>query len=154
MNKRLIPLFLSLLIVVGFTDKLAAVAVVPTPDLAQQALTFEKARWEAALHCDVKVLDKMLSADLTYIHAAGYAQTKAEYLAAIASGQLLYHTYSLENRTAKAYGNVAITHGTLRFTVTSKGQELAGAAYYTGVYVFRNGVCRLVSWQTTRIEQP
>jgi hypothetical protein len=118
---------------------------------AADVLAFEKARWEATVAGDGTRLAPMLADDLTYIHASGYVQTKKEYLDGIASKQLVYHTYDLKNPRAQLFSDVAITHGLFSFSVTSKGEELKGQAFYTGVYHRTKGKWQLVSWQTTRV---
>lgn len=122
------------------------------PDSGRQVLAFERARCDAAVAGDAAHMADMLADDLTYTHAAGYSQTKKEYVADVASGALRYHSIDLLDRTVKLYGNVAVTHGIFRFTVNSHGNELKGDAYYSAVYVSEGGKCRLVSWQSTRIQ--
>ncbi len=130
---------------------LLTLGAAPIPPTTQQVLDFEKARWEAVLANDTTHLAEMISDDLTYIHASGFTQNKKEYLDSVKSKQLVYHSYALKDSTAKIYGSTAVTHGTFTFSVTNKGQDVKGDAFYTGVYVDKGGKWQLVSWQTTRI---
>ena len=118
---------------------------------AQSVSAFEKARWDATVANDAGKLDEMLADDLTYIHSTGYSQTKKEYLASLASKQLVYHSYGITDTKVQVYGSMAITHGKFAFAALSKGQEVKGEAFYTGVYHEKSGKWQLVSWQTTRI---
>jgi hypothetical protein len=118
---------------------------------AQGVAAFEKARWDATVANDATKLNEMLADDLTYIHSTGYSQTKKEYLASLAAKQLVYHSYGITDTKVQIYGPLAITHGKFAFAALSKGQEVKGEAFYTGVYHEKNGKWQLVSWQTTRI---
>ena len=111
----------------------------------------ETRRFRALTEADVPALERLLSDDLIYTHASGWRQTKAELLASIRSGELLYHFFASDDLNVRSYGNVVLVTGHAAAKVRAKGQELNVSLLYLEAYVKRDGRWQLVAWQATRL---
>jgi ketosteroid isomerase-like protein len=107
-------------------------------------------RFRAMTQADVTTLERLLSDDLIYTHASGWRQTKAEFLASIRSGELLYHSFASDDVNVHGYGNVVLATGRASAKVRAKGQELDVSLLYLEAYVKQDGRWQLVGWQSTR----
>jgi len=110
----------------------------------------EARRFRAMTEGDVTTLDRLLSNDLVYTHASGWRQTKAEFLASLRSGELIYHSFASEHIRAKAYGSTIVVTGRASAKVRSRGEELDVALLYLEVYVKQDGRWQLAAWESTR----
>ena len=119
--------------------------------LQQQLLQVENERIRGLVHNDFAALDQILSDDLIYTHSTGVAETKAEYLGQLKSGQLKYQSMEHEGVVVRVYGDTAILTGRTKVRSVSRGQELNNDLRFIIVYVKQRGRWRMVSWQSTRI---
>jgi hypothetical protein len=60
---------------------------------------------EAMLAADTAKLDDLLAGGFTLTHMTGYVQSKAEWLAAIASGEMQYHRMETLETTSSPEGS-------------------------------------------------
>ena len=111
----------------------------------------EARRFRAMTEADVPTLERLLSDDLVYTHASGWRQTKAEFLASLRSGELIYHSFAPKNFKARAYGNTVLVTGRASGKVRSKGQELSVELFYLEAYVKQDGRWQLAAWESTRV---
>ena len=126
--------------------------------LAQQGVEDEirkldALRARALMKGDIPALDQMLSGNLVYTHASGWRQSKAELLASLRSGELLYRSFIINDVTVRPYGNIVMVTGTATAKVKAKGQELDVSLLFLEVYVRENGRWRLGAWESTRRAQ-
>lgn len=112
----------------------------------QALLDREAQRFDAQVKRDVPALAAALADDVSYIHASGVVQTKAEYLHDVEAGVSRYRSIESADRSARLYGNIAVTHGAVTLNV---GVDRRITTRYTGVYVKRGGKWLLLSWQST-----
>ena len=108
-------------------------------------------RLRAMTEADVPALQRLLADDLIYTHASGWRQTKAEFLASIRSGELLYHSFTSDDLNVRGYGNMVLVTGRAAAKVRAKGQELNVSLLYLEAYVKQDGRWQLVAWQSTRL---
>lgn len=114
--------------------------------LEQDVLAFEIRRCDALMHRDMPTLAAMLTDDLTYVHASGLKQGKAEYLDYVAAGNVNYQSYRIHDTQVEVMGDAAVTHGLFDYI---NGVGKPGSMFYTGVYVRSGGQWRLTAWQST-----
>ena len=119
--------------------------------LQQQLLQVENERIQGLVHNDFAALDQIMSDDLIYTHSTGVAETKAEYLGQLKSGQLKYQSMEHEGVVVRVYGDTAILTGRTKVKSVSRGQEFNNDLRFLIVYVKQRGRWRMVSWQSTRI---
>jgi ketosteroid isomerase-like protein len=104
--------------------------------------------YRAAVKQDVAALNRMLSDDLTYCHAGGKMQTKAEYIASVMDGPSHYESMTYSDMKIRLYGKTAILTG-------SVDVKLANAPVFRvrtlHVYVENNGQWQLAAHESTRL---
>jgi len=112
----------------------------------------EAQRVEAALKGDVGALDRILSADLTYMHSSGVLDTKASFLSSLSSGKLKYKGFDESDLKVRVYGDAAVLTGKAAVRA-QRGDEVVDLSLaLTAVYAKgADGAWRLVAWQTTRL---
>jgi ketosteroid isomerase-like protein len=95
-----------------------------------------------------------LSDDLLYTHSSARVETKAEFLAALRSGELKYEAMNHEDLKVRVYGDTALVTGRSAVRVRSRGQENNLQIRFLAVYVRKAGHWQMVAWQSTRFPQP
>ena len=108
-------------------------------------------RFEAQVRGDLGVLDEILSDDLTYTHATGVFETKAEFIAKLKSGQTKYESFAPEDLLVRAYGSTGVVTGAARVKVQAKGEHLSFQLRFTDVYVKKDNHWQMVAWHATRL---
>ena len=124
-----------------------------TQDDERDIAQCELQRYEAMVQGDLAKLSAVLSEDLTYAHTTGVLDTKAQFIAALASGQLKYESITPEERTVRVYGAVGIVTGTARMGVKVRGQQASFRIRYTTVYIKLHDRWQMVAWQSTRLPE-
>ncbi|HEY6290158.1 MAG TPA: nuclear transport factor 2 family protein [Terriglobia bacterium] len=111
----------------------------------------ETSRFQALTAADLAALERTLSNDLVYTHASGWRQSKAEFLASVRSGELLYHSFASDDLKMHVYGDAVLVTGHAAGKVRAKGQELDVSLLYLEAYVKQDGRWQLAAWQSTRL---
>ena len=120
-------------------------------EIESQIRAAETSRFRALTAADLPALEQALSDDLIYTHASGWRQTKAEFLASVRSGELLYHSFASDGLKMQVYGNTVLVTGHAAGKVRAKGQELDVSLLYLEAYVKQDGRWQLAAWQSTRL---
>ena len=123
----------------------------PQHNIEAEIRNVEAQRFRALTEADIPALEGLLSDDLIYTHASGWRQTKAEFLASIRSGELLYHFFATDDVKVYGYGNVVLVTGHATAEVRAKGQELNVSLLFLEAYAKQEGRWQLVAWQSTRL---
>ncbi len=123
-------------------DALAAVLVGP----ADPELVALEARLRAAqLAADVAELDRLIADELLFTGPDGQLGTKAQDLAAHASGVVRFRAHEPEELRVRRVGDdVAVTALRARLTVEVMGEPSAGTWRYTRVWAREGGTWRVV----------
>ncbi|HVR97049.1 MAG TPA: nuclear transport factor 2 family protein [Thermoanaerobaculia bacterium] len=130
-------------------------APAPMPIDPEAALRMVDARrFEAMVRRDRDALDSLLADDLTYTHSTGQVETKAQFLASIVSGGMVYKSIQPRDVQVRLYGEVAVLTGRADLQVRAQERDMDIAARFTSVYVLQDGRWRMVAWQSTRVEPP
>jgi ketosteroid isomerase-like protein len=104
---------------------------------------------KAVVDKDTAVLDRLLAPDLTYTHANGRTQDKAEYIAAIkATGR--YESFTESDTKIRVYGKTAILTGFVDVKIA--GQD-SYRVRTIEVYVENSGQWQLTAKQSARINR-
>jgi ketosteroid isomerase-like protein len=139
---RVIPV-VALVVALAVTAWQPLLAATP---LEQEVLSFEIRRCDTLMHRDVAALATMLTDDVTYVHASGLKQGKADYLDYVAAGNVNYQSYRIHDTQVQVMGDAAVTHGLFDYI---NGAGKPGSMFYTAVYVRNAGQWRLAAWQST-----
>ena len=116
------------------------------------AIEADRARFEAQIEADAEALDKLLAADLTYVHSSGVLDSKDDYIGGIKSGKYKYKAIAPEGVSARSFGDVAVVNGKATMDLVSDGKDVRVVLRYTDVWVKRDGRWQMVSWHSTRLE--
>ncbi len=116
-----------------------------------KVLTDEGRRFAAMTSRDTAALRGMLHDDLIYIHSNNLTENKAQHIAAIGSGRLVYKEMTSESVNLRRYGKTALTNGTVQVKGILNGTPFEVRLAYTAVYRKKRGHWRLLNWQSTRI---
>ena len=122
-----------------------------TRQAEQEVRQREIRRFEAMVRGDVAALDDILAEDLTYTHATGVFETKAEFIAKLKSGQTKYESFTPEDVLVRLYGTTSVVTGVARVKVQVKGEHLSFQLRFTDVYVKKGDRWQMVAWQATRL---
>jgi hypothetical protein len=136
----------------GFSDRVAraagedgAIAAVKRADVA---------RVEATVAGNVESLGRLLSEDLTYGHADGRIQTKADFIAAVGSNRVHYQAYDyLEAHMAAVGASVVTMTGRVRLKATAAGKEVAFTLRFLAVWRQEGSDWRLYAYQSAPIAE-
>jgi len=134
--------------------KLPAVATTASDILVQQVLAVERERVDALDRSDVAALDRIMSNDVTYVHASGRIDSKESYLGAIRSGQLHYISWKAADLRVRVAGDAAILTGRYAVRVSDtrvQPQPFDVDILVLSVYARRDGRWRQIAWQSTRV---
>jgi ketosteroid isomerase-like protein len=66
---------------------------------------------DALIRQDKAALDRLLADDLTYTHAGGKSETKAEYIASVTTGPSRYESFNKTDTRIRVYGDIAVLSG-------------------------------------------
>lgn len=115
----------------------------------------DASRVDALLKGDLKALEQLYSDDLIYIHAAGRIDSKKQYLAMLAAGNLTYASlrYDPPARVVVAGRDTAVVTGRATIEAKSKsGQITKRVLTTTTVYVRSPAGWQVVSYQGTPVQ--
>ena len=112
----------------------------------------ERDRFRAQVARDTAALRNLLDDDLVYVHSNGMIESKAHFIATVASGRIGYDSLVPVRMTHRLYRTTAVGTGLIRAVGRMNGQIFSVDLLFTTVLVQRNGRWRLVSWQSTRAQ--
>jgi len=125
----------------------------PTDDpRTPKIIALDEERRAAMIAEDFAALDRLLADDLVHVHAAGNADTKAQYLKMIADF-CGFEAIERGPMTVRFYGDTAVLTGPMTHTVRIKptGAVRTMAAFGTQVWAPHGDSWRQVLYQATEI---
>jgi ketosteroid isomerase-like protein len=81
----------------------------------------ERALYDAMIARDLAALDRLLDADLAYVHSTGVSERKADYLAGVRRGDYEYSRIETPDARVRAYADVALVDGVCEMHVGRTG---------------------------------
>jgi ketosteroid isomerase-like protein len=112
----------------------------------------EQALYRAMIAQDLAALDAILADDSVYIHSTAVAESKQGYLDGVRDGLYEYGAIDSDEVSVRYYGDVAIQMGTVRMTVSARGQPKTPIALlFTLVWKREVPGWRLWQRQATRL---
>lgn len=141
---RLLPLFLTLF-VNGFASESTDFEAVRAAD---------QARLAATLHADTLKLSSLLSDDLHYAYSDGRVQTKAQFIAAVASNKVKYLSFEPYDVTCQqAADGVVAMSGRAKFAAQAGQGRVEFALQFLAVWRRESGQWRLLAYQSSQLAQ-
>lgn len=83
----------------------------------------ERALYDAMIAQDFAALDRLLDADLAYVHSTAVSEGKAQYLAGVRRGEYEYSRIETPDARVRAYADVALLDGVCEMHVGRKGER-------------------------------
>jgi len=124
-------------------------ATPPIPEA--ELLQTEQRRYRAMVDADAPALEALLGEELRFTHSNGQLQSRAELLAALASGALDYLSVRPRDEVVHLYGDAGVVSGAAELEVRAAGgPKQALSLRFTAVYARQDGGWRLVAYQSTR----
>jgi ketosteroid isomerase-like protein len=112
----------------------------------------EQALYRAMIAQDLAALAAILADDSVYIHSTAVAESKQGYLDGVRDGLYEYGAIDSDEVSVRYYGDVAIQMGTVRMTVSARGQPKTPIALlFTLVWKREVPGWRLWQRQATRL---
>jgi ketosteroid isomerase-like protein len=112
----------------------------------------ESALYEAMVAGDLGGLDRILSADLIYVHSTGVAENKAEYLARVQASHYDYDSIASRDVTVRVRGDLAVMNGSLDMSVATGGSPaVMMKLLFVLVWTKLDGQWRLSLRQSTNV---
>jgi hypothetical protein len=121
-----------------------------TATITKAILNLDSERADALTRRDFAVLDRLLGNDLTYIHASGVVQNKADFLADLRSGKRIYTSIKSSDLNVRLLRGAAVITGLTEIHVTVESKESDLSLRVTEVYAKRKGRWQLIAYQSTR----
>jgi hypothetical protein len=114
----------------------------------------EDQRYAAMLGKDVAALERLLHAELIYMHSSGVSDTKASYTAGLADGVWDYKRIERTNQTIKVRRGLALVFNRLSISIVVRGvpKELDNRAL--AVWVGDEAGWSLIALQSGAIPPP
>jgi ketosteroid isomerase-like protein len=126
-------------------------ATAPSKAAVQEVTAAMESLKQAMLHRDGAALDKLLSDDLVYIHSAGQAETKAQFIQSIVSGRSKVTRLDFSGTVVRAYGDTALYQGGVDLYHSPTDIVHMNILH---VWVKRSHGWKLVARQATRLTFP
>ena len=122
-------------------------------DPKQAAVEAAERAWaEAVVKADPAAMDKVLAAELSYVHSDGRPDTKASYIDSIKAGKQKYEKVQHQKMTVHVYGNTAwvAVRAEVRAGTTQVNDVVLSLLHF---WVFRDGRWQLAAHQSARVPQ-
>ncbi len=115
-------------------------------------LSIDRERTEAQIKQDSATLDRLLSDDLTYVHASGLVQSKTEFIADLQSNKRVYKSITNSDVNLRLLQGTAIITSKSEINVSFDGKENDLFLQVIEVYAKRNERWQLIAYQSTRLK--
>ena len=103
---------------------------------------------QAIIKQDEAALERVLADDLSYSHASGKTQNKAEYIAAVTKGPGNYESFSESDTKIRIYGNTGVLTGYVDVKTVGRPSYRVRTLE---VYVQNDGRWQLAAKQSARV---
>ena len=103
---------------------------------------------QAIIKQDEAALQRVLADDLSYSHASGKTQNKAEYIAAVTKGPSNYESFSESDTKIRVYGKTGVLTGYVDVKTVGRPSYRVRTLE---VYVENNGEWQLAAKQSARV---
>jgi ketosteroid isomerase-like protein len=121
-----------------------------TAEITKAIVMLDNERADAQVRRDYAALDRLLGDDLTYVHASGLTQNKADFIADLKSSKRIYTSIKSSDLNVRVMQDTAVITGHSDIHVVHEGKENDLSLRITAVYANRNGRWQLIAYQSTR----
>jgi hypothetical protein len=121
------------------------------PNAQEEIKKIEQERNRALLEHNTATLERMTSADYTFINQLGELRTKSEILDGFKSRSYNYDTREISEFKVRVYGDTAVVTGRARQKGVENSKDYSGESRFTRVYIKQDGHWVSVALQVTLI---
>jgi ketosteroid isomerase-like protein len=141
---------LSIALLLAFVGANLAVA-----QTVEKQLTKLENDWvQAMISKDYGVLERVMSDDYTDSgDPDGSVGTKAQFIAAVKSGEVVVKSYKYSDLKVRVYGNAAVVTGLQTFDMTNKGKDAGGTFRFTDTWVKKGDSWQCVVEHSSKVEK-
>src|SRR5579862_4286287 len=115
-------------------------------------LSADQERTDAQIKQDALALDRLLGDDLSYVHASGLVQVKADFIADLKSSKRVYKKVTNSDVNVRLLQDAAVITAKSEVSVSFDGKENNLSLQVIEVYAKRNGGWQLIAYQSTRLK--
>jgi len=123
-------------------------AIAAAADPAEAVRVVAEGWYQAAIKQDREALNRLLADDLSYCHAGGKLQTKAEYIASVMTGPPHYESMTYNDMHISMYGKTAVLTAFADIKLVNTPPFRVRTLH---VYVDNGGQWQLVAHESTRV---
>lgn len=124
------------------------------PSAAGEITALEQTLYRAMIERDFATLRDLLADELWYVHSTGVAESKAQYLAAVATGRYEYERIESHDVTIHKHLETAVVTGQVVMSVSAAGEPKSTIRLlFTLVWTKQAGRWRLLLRQATRMPE-
>lgn len=123
--------------------------------IQEEVRTADTARIMATIAGDAARLEPLLSDSLSYGHADGRVQNKADFLAAVKTVRVKYEAYDYEEQhIARISDDVATMTGRAKLRATAGGKSVSFTLRFLAVWRRETNTWRLCAYQSVPLPEP
>lgn len=146
--RAILSILLALLFLVSPPTPLHALDI---EKATKAILALDNERADAQVRGDLETLGRVLGDDLTYVHASGLVQSKAEFLADLKLGKRTYTSIKTSGVNVRLLKETAVVTARSEIHVMHEGKENALSIQVIEVYALRKAHWQLIAYQSTRV---
>lgn len=121
---------------------------------AEQELLKLENEWSAAIRSgDVAFIERIYAADVVVTDRYGVVATRAQDIASVKAGEVVYSSYVWDNMKIHVYGDAAVVIGRSTSKGKEKGKDFSRQVQWTDTWVRIAGRWQCVATQDTEITQ-
>lgn len=151
-SRRCVTVVIALLAIGSCYLSMSSASAAETSE--QAVLAAHEQRRTATIQGDADAVGAMMTEDLTFTHANGVMESKAQFLDAVETGRLDYQTLADEELQVRVYGDTGIVSGTVRIVVDASGTEIDIRVLFTELWVKKGAAWKMVLWHATNASSP
>ena len=110
----------------------------------------QQKRIAATCQQDVRALSAIIADDLVYTHSNARQDTKSSLIGNMQAGSTVYQSIDTSDVVAQDLGDAVVLTGVAQIKVSSNGNPNSFGVRFVEVYAKRDGVWKMVTWQSTR----
>ena len=117
----------------------------------QEIIGLERQRCEAYVRRDLKALDELLPEHFTFTRPSGVVLNKAQLLAALSAGDMIFESFDRQYDDVNVYLNTAVAIGRDTVRAHYQGRDISGQYRFSNMYVERGGRWAVVATHASRL---
>ena len=122
--------------------------------MAHEVELADDERIRALVAADVAAVERLLGAELVYVHSNAHTEGKASFLDGLRAGRVRYLGVQRSGATVRTWGEVGLLHARVRSEFEMKGQARTAHSNVVSAWVRRDGRWQMAHYHSTTIPQP